>query len=325
MRTSRIVTAVLAAGSACFGFLPLAHAETQTQTVSPSTEAWYQPNPTCALPVGCVGLGSLPVQPPVAPPAELPFPAFPAGSMHVAVEGGQETARTYLSFSLPLFDVTLTGAVLEVPLDLAQADGSVAPETSLIQVCSFQGSIQPANGSIEAPPTAACTKSAKASYVPTGTPHLRADLTPLLGDLSAGAGLVLLPDAASVAPTDAWHVVFSSHDRADAAKTPPATLQVTLEPIETPDGVTPPVTTPPFTTAPPAALGPVGVPGFVSPPQVPTVTNPAPTVPVTAVPQARTITVGYAYPTVWLLPLAFLLVVPLIARTLTRDLTPVRA
>ena len=213
---SRIITAVLVAGSASFGFLPIAHAETENQTVTPSVEAWYQPNPTCALPVGCVGLGSLPVQPPVAPPAEIPFTLFPAGSMHVAVDGGQETARSYLSFSLPLFDVTLTAASLDIPLDLAQADGSITPESAQLQVCSFQGSITAANGSIEAPPTAACTKSAKASYVPTGTPRLHADLTPLLGDLAAGAGLVLLPDAA-VAQTDAWHVVFSAHDRADAA------------------------------------------------------------------------------------------------------------
>ena len=36
----------------------------------------------------------------------------------------------------------------------------------------------------------------------------------------------------------------------------------------------------------------------------------------------RTITVGYAYPAVWLLPLVFLVLVPVAARALTRDLTP---
>ena len=37
---------------------------------------------------------------------------------------------------------------------------------------------------------------------------------------------------------------------------------------------------------------------------------------------AQTVTVGYAYPAVWLLPLAFLLVVPMVAGALTRDLAP---
>jgi hypothetical protein len=246
--------------------------------------------------------------------------------MHVAVDAGQETARTYLSFSLPLFDATLTAASLDIPVDLAQADGSITPENALIRVCSFQGSITAANGSIDNPPSAACTQSAKATYVPTGTPKLHVDLTPLLGALSSGAGLVLLPDADKVQPTDAWHVVFSAHDRADAAKTPPASMSVTLAPIETPsfDDGTGTAVTPPVTAAEPPALGPVTtpiIPGDV--PQVPTVDNPAPTVPIQPQPQARTVTVGYAYPTVWLLPLAFLLVVPLAARTLTRDLTPV--
>ena len=332
MKVSRIITTVLVTGSAAFGFLPIAQAaDTQQQTVNPTVEAWYQPNPTCQLPTGCLGLDTLPAQPPVQPPAplpEVPLSPYPTGSMHVAVDAGQETARTYLSFSLPLFDSTLTAASLDIPIDTAQADGTVTPEKALIRVCSFQGSITAANGSIANPPTAACTASAKASYVPTGTPRLHADLTPRLGALSSGAGLVLLPDADAVQPTDAWHVVFSAHDRADAAKTPPAAMSVTLTPIEQPsfdDGLGVPEVQPPA-VAPPPALGSVSTPQLpVDVPQAPTVQNPQPQVPQTyqPVPQARTVTVGYAYPTVWLLPLAFLLIVPLVARTLTRDLTPV--
>lgn len=320
-RTSRLVTAVLVAGSASFGLLPLAHADTETQQVVPTTEAWYQPNPTCGAPTGCVGLGSLPVQPPVAPPAEIPTSPYPAGSMHVAVDAGQETARTYLAFSLPLFDSTLTAASLDIPLDLAQADGSIAPENAQVRVCSYQGSITAANGSIEQPPAAMCAASAKASYVPTNTPHLHADLAPLLSALSAGGGLVLIPDAETVAPGDTWRVVFSAHDRADDAKTPPARMTVTVSPVETPDYTQPPFT-PPVTAIPPT-LGPVSAPPpGLDVPMGPTVQNPVPNVPVQPVPQARTVTVGYAYPTVWLLPLVFLLVVPLVARTLTKDLTP---
>jgi hypothetical protein len=329
MKVTRLVTAALVAGSAAFGFLPIAHAADSQQTVSPSVEAWFQPNPTCQLPTGCLGLDALPVQPPVQPPVplpEIPLSAYPAGSMHVSVDAGQETARTYLSFSLPLFDATLKAASLDIPLDTAQADGSVTPENALIRVCSFQGSLTAANGSIANPPTAACTASAKASYVPTGSPKLHVDLTPLLGALSSGAGLVLLPDADAVQPTDTWAVVFSAHDRADAAKTPPATMSVTLSPIETPafdDGLSVPDVQPPA-VAPPPALGSVTTPTVpLDSAPAPTVNNPVPQVPVQTVPQARTVTVGYANPTVWLLPLAFLLIVPLVARTLTRDLTPV--
>lgn len=315
MRISRVVTAVLVTGSACFGFLPLAHASTENQTVVPSVEAWYQPNPTCTSPAGCVGLGQVPA----APPTPVPTTAFPAGSLHVAVDAGQETARSYLSFSLPLFDGELTGASLDIPLDVAQGDGSVSPETAKIVVCAFHGSITPADGSLDAPPTATCSSGTKAVYVATPAPHLHADLTPLVSELSSGAGVALLPDA-SVAQTDAWHVVFSAHNRADAAKTAPATMAITLDTTDEPIYNPPPVE-PLVGAAPPPPLSTITGSGLIPVPQVPVVQNPAPSVP-QAMPQARTVTVGYAYPAVWLLPLAFLLVVPVVARALTQDLTP---
>jgi hypothetical protein len=54
------------------------------------------------------------------------------------------------------------------------------------------------------------------------------------------------------------------------------------------------------------------------------VTSPELSAPVTAgiVPTAQTVTVGYAYPGVWLLPLAFLVLVPLASRALTKELGP---
>jgi hypothetical protein len=240
--------------------------------------------------------------------------------MHVGIAAQQETARSYLSFALSLFDQTVSAATLDVPLDTSPADGSVMPESSKVLVCTFSGSVTPANGSLASPPAAECTTSAPATYVATPSPHLHADLGPLATKLSQGAGLVLIPDAAKSAQTDVWQVVFSAHDRTDSAKTPPATLGLTLTDVaETPET---PIELP---SAPPAAAPPplTGVTTPLPPAvQQPTVSNPAPTVP--AVPQARTVTVGYAYPTVWLLPLGFLILVPLVARTLTRDLTPDR-
>jgi hypothetical protein len=235
---------------------------------------------------------------------------------------GQETARTYLGFSLSLVDQELTAASLDIPLDTAAQDGSVQPETSKVIVCASSGSVTPAYGSIASPPSADCSEKAAATYVEKPAPHLHADLTPLLDVLASGNGLALIPDAEASGQTGVWQVVFSAHDRADAAKTPPATLGVTL--TDLPQQEEPPVTVPEAPAPQAPSLGgispPVATPQL---PEAPAAGGPAPTVP-RAVPQARTVTVGYAYPTVWLLPLAFLVVIPLVARSLTKDLTPAR-
>jgi hypothetical protein len=322
MSRTRLLTAVLVAGSAAFAMLPLAHASAAEQQVVPSVEAWYQPNPSCEAPTGCLGTGALPAQPPAAP-VPVPLSPYPAGTMHVAVDGGKETARSYLQLSLPLLDATLSAASLDVPLDTAQADGKVSPEAAKVQVCTFQGSIQKAEGSIEQPPTASCSESVTLTYDKARS-TLHADLAPLVPELSNGAGLVLLPDADAVQQTDTWHVVFSAHDRADQAKTAPASLRVTLTPTPQPSFEEAPAApaVPLADTAPPPALGTVSVPPVGSAPP-PAVGQVAPQVPQQQpVPLARAIRVGYAYPAVWLLPLAFLLMVPLVARALTQDLTP---
>ena len=75
----------------------------------------------------------------------------------------------------------------------------------------------------------------------------------------------------------------------------------------------------------PAVAPPVGT-GFAPAPtpELPVVEQPPAVVPPATVPVAlpRTITVGYAYPAVWLLPLVFLVLVPAAARALTKDLAP---
>lgn len=323
MRTVRLVTAALVAGSASFGFVPLALAGTTSQTVAPTAEAWFQGNPTCGTPAGCVSKDLLPVQPPVEPPAPVPTSPWPAGTLHVAVAAGIETARSYLSFPLSPGEATVSAATLDVPLDTAPTSGSMSPEAAKVLVCSFFSTLTPSAGSLDTPPDADCSTGAEATYVATPAPHLHADLGSMHAELEDGAGLVLLPDATKAAQTDVWHLVFSAHDRADAARTAPAALALTLTEQDAQEpAVVPPATVP--EVAPPLT-GPIGVPlPTTDLPQTPDVTGPAPTVPVAPVPQARTITVGYAYPAVWLLPLAFLVLVPLVARTLTKDLTPVR-
>lgn len=315
----RLVTAALVGGSAAVCFLPLAHAAT-TSVLTPTQEAWYQPNPTCGAPSGCVSSGSLPAQ----PPAAVPTSPYPAGTMHIGFTAGQETARSYLALPLSGVVDTITGASLNVPLDTAQASGSQAPETAKLQACLFTGALTPAEGSTAAPPKAECGASAPVAYVATPTPHLHADLEPLLDGLPTAAGIVLLPDATKAAPSDAWRVVFSARTRTDAAKTAPATVTLTLADKPVDGGPVDEPVLPPSAEAPPIGTGfaPAPTPQLPEQPGAQPEFAPPTTAGSQPVAQPRFVTVGYAYPTVWLLPLAFLVLVPAAAKALTKDLTP---
>jgi len=325
-RAIRLVMAALVAGSAAIGFVPVAHAESTT-TLTPATSAWYQPNPTCAQASGCVTTGSLPV----APPVDIPLSPYPSGTLHVGYASQAETARSYLAFPVSSVDGTVSAATLDVPLDTVAADGSLQPETSHVQACLVAAPITPTEGSISPPPLASCDQHATMTYVATPAPHLHADLAPLLGGLLTTSGIALLPDATAASESDAWRVVFSSPTRADAAKTDPPLMRLSVTPSTSDDGL-------PQTPVDVASAPPVG--GLTSPvvpgtlPAIPDTSLPAVTAPGAQAPavqdqpqtapvaQPQTITVGYAYPVVWLLPLVFLVLVPLAARALTTDLSP---
>jgi hypothetical protein len=316
----RLVTAVLVAGSAAVGFMPVAHADSTTTLVA-SSAAWYQPNPTCAQASGCLTTGSLPVPPPV----DIPLSPYPAGTLHVGYDAGQETARAYLGFPTSSVDGTVTAGVLDVPLDVTPADGSAQPETSHIQACLVTATITSTEGSISQPPAVTCDQHAALSYVAKPAPHLHADLGPLLAGLLTTNGIALLPDATAVAPTDAWRVVFSAASRTDPAKTDPPVMKLAVTPTSS-DFVDTPVDLPtsaPVVAGPPLSAGTPSIPDVTAPsvsePQV------QPVAPIQPVSAPRTVTVGYAYPVVWLLPLVFLVLVPLAARALTKDLTPTAA
>jgi hypothetical protein len=315
----RLLTASLMTASLGLAFMPVARAA--ETSVVPTKEGWYQPNPTCAQPSGCLTTGSLPA----APPVEVPTSPYPAGTMHVGWASSAETARAYLAFPLDTLTGTLTGAELDVPLDTAPADGDQQSSTAKIQACLVTGDITEADGSIAPPPAITCGTHAEVKYVATPTPHLHADLAPLLLGLPSTSGIVLLPDATKSADTEAWRVVFSAHDRADAAKTPPATLTLTLADervVSTPEA--PAVDLPGVSTDTGFAAAPNT--GFAPAPAVDPPTLIAPVAPPVAaaptVPTAQTVRFGYAYPGVWLLPLAFLVLVPLATKALTKDLAP---
>lgn len=321
---SRLVAACMVVGGS-LGFVPLAHADSEL-TLTPIVEAWYQPNATCVTPAGCQA-------PPAAPPDNSPFPA---GTLHVGLSAGQETARSYLALPFSGALGTITSGSLSVPLDTSATDGSSNPTSAKVQVCLTSATFTAVEGSFEPPPKVDCSTAAPAAYVDKPQPHLQADLGSLASALSTATGLVLLPDKTKAAPSDSWRIVFSAHTRTDAAKTPPAmaTVSVAEPPATSPDqqpvvslpdnntsglgGITPPTGTG-FAAGPSAGdLPAVGAPAVTAP----VVTAPAGSAPG---PAGRTVTVGYAYPVVWLLPLALLLLVPLVARALTRDLMPATA
>lgn len=184
--------------------------------VALGAQAWFQRDPSCVTPLGCS---------PTAPPSSNPFGA---GTLHVAVTGGQESARSYLTLTGLPAGATVTGGTLTVPLDtMTPGNGSTAPETSKVQVCTTIATVPAVEGSFDRPPQEDCSSHASAAYVATPAPHLQADLAPLAGALSApSVALVLLPDGA-VAASDFWHVVFSATSRA-TPPTPPASVTLTL-------------------------------------------------------------------------------------------------
>lgn len=319
----RLLTAVLVTGSIGLAFVPVAQADSST-TLLPIAEGWYQPNPTCGTPAGCVAPGTLPATPPTPLP---PVSPFPARTMHIGLSAGQETARSYLGIDFADVPGDITGGSLTVPLDVAPADGSISPETAKVQVCLTSDPISSVDASFDQPPKADCTHSVPASYVATPQPHLSADLSGITDALLDATGLALLPDATKAAQTDSWRVVFSAHDRTDAAKTAPASADLTIADTTDTSGDTSgdfPVVAP---TEPPQAAGPPVGTGFAGPPlQAPAPVPTAPAVLPTTAPSQQvaapgTITVGYAYPGVWLLPLGFLVLVPAAARALTKDLS----
>ena len=317
---SRIVTVVLVAGSAALGFLPIAASAGESSTKA-STDGWYQPDPSCAQPSGCV-LANVPPQ----VSGQLVTNPYPAGTLHVGWASSAETARSVLAFPLDNVTGSLSGARLDVPLDTEAANGDVQSATAKVQVCLVTGEIKAAAGSVETPPTTSCEQHAVMTYAATPAPHLTADLSPLLVGLRTTSGLALLPDATQDAGA-AWHVTFSAHDRTGSTVAPP-TLTVTTEDASAEEPVLPPVAEPPtvpvdsgFAPAPDTGSGFAPVPSV----EVPSVSAPVTVVPQAApaaVPAAQTVTVGYQYPVVWLLPLAFLVVVPVASRALTKDLEP---
>ena len=303
-------------------------------TVGLSADAWYSAAPACtASPTGCL-------------PAGAPNP-YPAKTLHVGVAAGQEESRAYLALDLALLppSTSITGGLLRVPV-AAGEDGTRAADTASLQACLVTAAVDDSvEGSTEAPPAVDCKRASSAGkLVPAtaATPaQLTFDLAPFASAWTSGAanhGVALLP-AADTAPTSAWHIATSAHDRSGAPTTKPsasvsfaATSAVdsgtSFEPSTFEDTAPPPA-------APSEGLGSSSV-SFGAPPvapaapQLPSTLAPAVSAPVSqpvAAPQLQPQAFavpggGFAYPAVFLLPLALAGVAGWLGRALTRDLTP---
>lgn len=335
-------------------------AEAATLLFLPTAEAWYQSDPTCALPTGCLETGLPPAptlpDPPAVLPIDIPQLQDPE-TIQIGEAAGQETSRAYLGFPFAAVQGAITSAELEIPLDVG---ASQTPDLANLAVCPVSVLIVEARGSDDVPPEAPCETFAIATYVEEPLPHLIVDLAPILTSLPAATGVALIPavvDPTSGETPGTWRVVFSSSDRTGDDISEPATLSLVTEdaavaaPTTAPLVATPaPAPDPDPTTAPaPAPVAPQVVASVPRPVPVrpvirtSTVTTPAveaapqvaaPAVVATAAPQVppvetvaapvtTVVSFEYAYRGVWLMPLVLLLFVTVVVRVLTRDLAPV--
>ncbi len=319
----------LLAATPALAVAPAAGSSSGTVTAAVAADSWYRPQPsTCTTPAGCAPAVGVP-----------PASQYPADTLHVGVLAGQEEARTYLALDLSAmpFGATVESGTLTLPIGTAapNGDGTLQAASAKVKVCLSAAKVDDAaKGSIAVPPTLDCSVSAAATMTPavgTAPAALTVDLSAFAAALSSGSptALAVLP-ADGAAQTDAWDLAFSSHSRKGSTVPAPSALLTvtTLAATDTPlVASAPPVAVavgngtsfaaPPLQA--PAAL-PVSV-GLVAP-AAPAIAAGAPTQARASLVPASLVSVGYAYPGVWLLPLVFLAGLAWLGRAMTRELAP---
>ena len=172
-------------------------------------KAWFGSAPPCAT-------ADCSVLPPASP--------YPEDTLHVAINGGQETARTYLAFDFKLpEDTEPIGGTLDLPIDADPAHGSLLPENAAVVACLTTRDFKDERGSLAAPPEANCDVRKGALYDEKDA-VLTVDLDRFIEDWAAQSltggtykvALALVPSPSAVKGSDTWHVVFPA---ADARKT----------------------------------------------------------------------------------------------------------
>ncbi len=305
--------------------------------VTPSTEAWYNEPPPC---VGFIDCSALP-----------PSSPYPEDTLHVALSGGEETARTYLEFplSLPLGAV-LDEGILTLPVDTEPANGSVTPEQADFVACLSSTKFEATRGSFEKPPDIKC-EVRKSGIYSEKRAVFEVDLSRFIEEWDTSkVALALVPSPKALEGTGTWHVVFPAMGpetddppEPGAEKDPiTATFRYTVdEDAEdaigtefdfTTEGAAPP----PSTGGASSDFGSSSLPGFDQSAPIGGTGSTADTGvpgPVAAAdasaPQAAQPVAaflegfagrGFAYPVIWALPLLLLVGLGAIGRSLTKDL-----
>ena len=297
--------------------------EPKSVTVPISKGAWYAQLPPCLSAIDCS------VLPPTSP--------YPEDTLHVAISGGEETARTYvaLSFILPL-DAVLTGGTLDLQVDTDPSHGSVSPETARMVACLVVDEFEPVRGSADKPPRTKCAVRQGARY-DAEAELFTVDLDRFVDEWDAGiAALAQLPSESAGAGRDTWHVVFPAAEKGEEIIT--ATLTYTIVEDTTggfdfgpdPEPQTDPEPFDPGSSsvssfAPPSfdtAAGPPIAQAEPVPSALPTASQPIDTQPASAVAASTAgfAGKGFAYPIVWAFPLILLVGYGLIGRALTKEL-----
>lgn len=296
-----------------------AHAADPSVTVGDIAEAWYASAPidVCSTPLGC-------------PPQQVPTSPYPAGSLHVGVASGQETARSYVQPDLSRlpFGATLLSGTMTLHVDTANTDGTLSAASAHILACLVTAPFSDGTqGSPTKPPPTDCTTSAKPVY-DAKSAVFTVDLTTFLQAWDAGKqqlGIALVPNQSEVSQTDAWHVTIGGRKQSGAK---PVTSIVSYRAPAPDAGFGIPGGAPIFVPPPPApvTVPPVPLPGAASPVPVPAPVVAPPSPPAAPLAQRPVAFAGpIQNPAAFLAPLALLAGVVFFARLFTRDATPRKA
>lgn len=201
-----VICAVALAAAPLFSAGSSVAAETPRIEATPSKEAWHNITPPCMALVDC---------------SLLPTPSpFPGDTLHVAVSGGEESARTYLAFApaLPLGAV-LTEGTLTLPLDTDPSHGSINPEQANFVACMTDPTFEEAQGSMDQPPEVDC-KTRRSALYSEKRMVFEVDLGRFLEEWTAtDFALALVPSDRALEGTETWRVVFPASP--DASEDPP--------------------------------------------------------------------------------------------------------
>jgi hypothetical protein len=242
---------------------------------------------------------------------------------------------TITATSVP-FDQTVTGGVLQLPVDTDTQAATLTPEMASLRACVVPGRVKDGvEGGVVGPPVVDCSTASTATFTPargSAGAIFTIDLAPFARLLSLGSlSLALVPGEN---PGTAWHVAFLRSDQPAGTGGIPINAVLTVG-IRSPDVIDTPVTSDvpqaapnfgPTSGLPPVTSGSVSVPGPQAAPETitPSVAG------LQSAPRTLVLTPAAAVrrtiwsPLLFLLPLVGLAALAWTCRVFSRDLLPVR-